>query len=479
MNTPPVAMFHRGVSPAYFPFQEEGIVFALERGAALIADAMGLGKTAQAIGVINADPSIRNVIVVCPASVRIPWRRELEKWLDRPFSIGVVGVDRQSPQESGITVINYDRLCRFTSELSARIYDLAILDECHYIKSPDSKRTRAALSIKARRRIALSGTPLLNRPIELYPALSWLDPQSWPVNGYFLFGQRYCGAKHNGFGWDLSGASNLQELSTHLRSTVMIRRTKAEVLPQLPPKIRTVIELYPTVGMKRLLKHEMDLYEARYMKVNHSSINRDDLARLRHQTALSKVPLETEYVTEVLDGGVEKLVLFAHHRDVIAELEEALSKFKPVTLIGGTSPQDRQRAIDAFQTNPGVRLFIGNIQAAGTGITLTASSRCIFAELSWVPAELGQCEDRLHRIGTSDSVTVQHLVLEGSLDAMMVHVLLKKQKILDAVLEEDTSHKMGPATLWRRPAPLSIREEIPSAGESKSRFYHPVLFCPC
>jgi SWI/SNF-related matrix-associated actin-dependent regulator 1 of chromatin subfamily A len=115
----------------------------------------------------------------------------------------------------------------------------------------------------------------------------------------------------------------------------MIRRTKAEVLPQLPPKIRTVIELHPTAGMKRLINSEMDLYEARYLKVNHSSINWDDLGRVRHQTALSKVPLVIEYVTEVLDGGVEKLVLFAHHRDVIAQLFKGLSRFKPVILTGG------------------------------------------------------------------------------------------------------------------------------------------------
>ena len=113
---------------------------------------------------------------------------------------------------------------------------------------------------------------------------------------------------------------------------------------------------------------------------------------------------------------MEKLVVFAHHRDVIMGLVTSLSRFRPVTLTGETSPTDRQKAIDAFQTDPGIRLFIGNIVAAGTGITLTAASHCIFAELSWVPAELSQCEDRLHRIGTQDSVSVQHLVLKGSLD---------------------------------------------------------------
>jgi SWI/SNF-related matrix-associated actin-dependent regulator 1 of chromatin subfamily A len=216
----------------------------------------------------------------------------------------------------------------------------------------------------------------------------------------------------------------------------MIRRTKAEVLPQLPPKIRTVIELQPVGGMQRILRQEMDLYRARYLRVDSGAINWDDLSRVRHQTALAKVPLVVDYITEVLEGGVEKLVIFAHHRDVIMGLATSLSRFRPVTLTGETSPTDRQNAIDAFRTDPGVRLFIGNIVAAGTGITLTAASHCIFAELSWVPAELSQCEDRLRRIGTQDSVSVQHLVLDGSLDAMMVKVLLKKQRILDAVLDD-------------------------------------------
>lgn len=423
-----------------FPFQEDGIRFALEHEGTLIADEMGLGKSVQAIGVINEDPTVCRIIIVCPASMRIPWRRELERWLNRPLSIAVVGVDVgfiQTLFSKDVLIINWDRLSRFTRELSASTYDLCVLDECHYTKSLEAQRTRAALGIKARRRLALSGTPILNRPIEIYPVLSWLQPQDWPSEGYFDFAQRYCGAYHNGFGWDFSGASNLPELSGRLHSSVMIRRTKAQVLPQLPEKIHTVVELYPTGNlMKRIIKQELDAYEVRFLKVNHDSINWDDLARVRHQTALVKVPLIVQYVTEVLEGGVQKVVVFAHHRDVIAQLVEGLTDYRPVMLVGGMGPQDRQDSIDAFQDDSAVRVFIGNIQASGNGITLApASSRCIFAELYWVPAEMTQCEDRLHRIGTRDSVHVQHLVLERSLDAMMVKVLIKKQKVLDAVLD--------------------------------------------
>ena len=422
-----------------FPFQEEGIRFALEHEGTLIADEMGLGKGVQAIGVINEDPTLRKIIIVCPASLRIPWRRELERWLNRPLSIAVVGVDVgfiQTLFGKDVLIINWDRLSRFTKELSASTYDFCVLDECHYAKSLEARRTKAALAIKARRRIALSGTPLLNRPIEIYPVLSWLSPSEWPESDWFAFATRYCGARHNQFGWDVSGASNLPELSQRLRSTVMIRRTKAQVLPQLPPKLRTVVELYPDAEMKRLLKWELKVFETRFLRIDHDSIDWDDLAVVRHETALAKVPLVVEYAAELLDGGVRKIVIFAHHRDVIARLVEGLSRFNPVILVGGMIPQARQNSIDAFQGDPSVRIFIGNIQAAGTGITLApASSVCLFAELSWTPAEMTQCEDRLHRIGTKDSVHVQHLVLEGSLDAMMVKVLIKKQKVLDAVLD--------------------------------------------
>ena len=170
----------------------------------------------------------------------------------------------------------------------------------------------------------MSGTPILNRPIEIYPVLSWLSPREWPADQWFQFAQRYCGARHNGFGWDLSGASNLPELSHRLRSTVMIRRTKTEVLPELPPKLRTVVELYPDAEMKRILKRELKAFETRFLRVDHDSIDWDDLAVVRHETALAKVPLVIEYAAELLDGGVRKIVIFAHHRDVIARLADGL-----------------------------------------------------------------------------------------------------------------------------------------------------------
>jgi SWI/SNF-related matrix-associated actin-dependent regulator 1 of chromatin subfamily A len=454
---------------SYFPFQLEGIHFALEHPGTLLADEQGIGKTIQAIGVINADVAIKRALIICPASMRIPWCRELTKWLVRPMLLYPIGVNWEEPNAinpvaalSAIFIINYDRLS-FAAEILKKIprWDLIILDESHYCKNLAAKRTQAALSFKALRRLALSGTPLQNRPVELFGVLSWLDPASWPSKSYFEYGQYYCGARYNGFGWDLSGASNLRELNDRLRSTVMIRRTKAQVLPELPPKLRSVVELEPDSNIQQMVEAELWAFE-RWMEERSKEggsetrsgngngqysaavkglrrfqgTAHDNLAVARHETALAKVPLVAAFVTELLRGGTGKIVLFAHHRDVVAALAESLVEFHPVTLTGGTSPKDRDKAINLFQTVPAVRIFVGNLVAAGVGITLApASSHCIFAELSWIPAEITQAEDRLHRIGAQDSVLVQHLVLSGSLDAVMVRRILKKQEILDAVLE--------------------------------------------
>jgi SWI/SNF-related matrix-associated actin-dependent regulator 1 of chromatin subfamily A len=301
----------------YFPFQLEGIKFALDHPGTLLADEMGVGKTIQAIGLINADSTLQKVIIVCPASMRLVWKCELSKWLVRPLSIGVIGVDPVEPErlftQNDILIINYDRLHRATKTLRSIGYDLAILDECHFAKSPQAKRTKAATAITARRKLALSGTPILNRPIELLPVLSWLDPQQWPRSAWHQYALQYCGAFWNGFAWDQSGATNLRSLAARLRATVMIRRTKAEVLPELPPKLRTVIELSPTTEMRALVERELDVFkkvvgiqhedlfgvEARNLIADFEAVDWENLSIVRHQTALAKVPLVVEFVTEL------------------------------------------------------------------------------------------------------------------------------------------------------------------------------------
>jgi SNF2 family DNA or RNA helicase len=309
-----------------YPFQAEGVQFILSRPGTLLADEMGLGKSAQTIGVLNADPSSRRVLIVCPASMRIPWRRELEKWLERPMTVGVIGVDRESIStlcEREIVIINYDRLHSIAGWLTDTVFDLAVLDECHLCKNPSSRRSKIATSIIAARRLALSGTPLQNRPVELRPILSWLSPAAWAKKEWHAFGQRYCGAFWDGFAWNENGATNLTELSQRLRATVMLRRLKANVLEELPPKTRQIIELSVSAQLSSLVESEWkEFTQGVALHVDYSAIDWDDLARLRHAVALAKAPLAISFITEVLASREGKLVVFAHHRDVVQMLKE-------------------------------------------------------------------------------------------------------------------------------------------------------------
>jgi len=263
----------------------------------------------------------------------------------------------------------------------------------------------------------------------------------------------------------MTGSSNLPELQDKLRGSVMVRRLKRDVLTELPAKRRAVIEL-PANGAHAAVEAEQRAYEAHEetlealrvaVELAKASDNPDDYAaavaalrqavsvafgemsRTRHATALAKVPYVVEHLRDSLEGG--KVVCFAHHKDVVAAI---MAEFPDVAVkvTGDDSMEARQAAVDRFQTDPACLLFVGNIQAAGVGLTLTASAHVVFAELDWVPGNVTQAEDRTHRIGQHSAVLVQHLVLEGSLDARMAHILVEKQRIIDAAL--DTLHEPAP-----------------------------------
>ena len=436
---------------AYLPYQRAAIAFGLERPNVLLADEMGLGKTVEALGVINADAHAKRVLIVCPASLKLNWARECERWLVNRGPVGVAG--KRFPDGAQVVIVNYDILSKWKSEL-ARPWDVLVADECHYVKNKDAQRSKNLYALEARRKLFLTGTPILNRPVELWTIVHALAPEEF--GHFWTFAKRYCKPKRNRFGWEFTGAANLEELHERLRSTIMVRRTKAKVLAELPPKRRQVIELASeqvasliAVEAEAWQEHRRRLAELRTVSGTDTEPSEGrlaalragvnaafgELAKLRQKTALAKVPLVVEHVKSVIDDS-GKLVLFAHHRAVIAELTEALGD-EAVCLTGEHSAGARQAAVDRFQTDPTCRVFIGSITAAGFGLTLTAAAHVVFAELDWVPAHLTQAEDRTHRIGQEDSVLVQHLVLENSLDARMVGTLIKKQRVIDQVVDGD------------------------------------------
>lgn len=429
----------------YLPFQKAGIAYARGKRGVLIADEMGLGKTIQAIGIINDDETIQTALIVCQASLKSNWRRELSKWLVRDVQWDI---------------INYEQLHKLPTE---KYWDILILDEAHYIKDDKSKRAKAVLNVskRCRRRAALTGTPIQNRPLELFPILRVVAPEVWDPAGYvkgkkleagdgagfFRFAKRYCNAHQKVIGYDhkkrqpkyawvFDGASNLEELQDRLRETCMVRRLKAEVLHELPAKIRQIIRVD---GNEKLIEQERIRWEQLGMTPEQALAAPDDvafgdIARIRHELALFKVSAVIDFVDSILEQQ-DKLIIFAHHKDVAEALTEGLLGYNPVCMTGDTPPEDRQGIVEAFQEDQTVGIFIGTIGVAGVGHTLTAASTVCFVEESWRPSDVSQAEDRAHRIGQKDSVQVLHFVNDGSLDAMMVEYVIRKQQIADVALD--------------------------------------------
>jgi len=473
----------------YLPYQRAGVAYALGRVNTLIADEMGLGKTVEALAVANADPKVRRILVVCPASLKLNWARECERWLVREFAIGVAG--KEYPKEAEVVIINYDLLGKWARQVR-RKWDLLIVDECHYVKNREAQRSKRVYALNATRRLFLTGTPILNRPAELFPIVSHLAPEAFPK--FWDYAQRFCAPFQTNFGWDTSGASNLGELHELLRGTIMIRRTKADVLKHLPPKRRQVIEV-GSEAVTKLIEREReawDKHKARLGELRASArvipgkgaakaevedpaaraaLRREaaeafgELSKLRHATALAKVPLVLEHLRSVLEE-TPKVVVFAHHRDVVAALAETFGELA-VTLTGEHSVEQRQAAVDRFQTDPTCTLFIGSITAAGFGLTLTASSHVVFAELDWVPAHMTQAEDRTHRIGQKDSVLVQHIVLEKSLDASMVRTLLRKQAVIDEAVDGASHTDVPRDNLFEGPFAEALLAEAAAAAHER------------
>jgi SWI/SNF-related matrix-associated actin-dependent regulator 1 of chromatin subfamily A len=424
---------------AYYEYQKAGVQFLDTHASCLLADDPGLGKTIQVCGLLNSRPEIRSVLVVCPASVKYVWARELARWLtDKSRTVGIAGAALDISAE--IVVCNYDLLRKFDALLKSRRYDLLVLDEAHYIKTPRAQRTKACklLGALAVRKVLLTGTPIMNRPAELWSLLNFLDARAW--GPFFPFALRYCDAKKGPFGWDFDGASNLVELNSRLRTSgLMLRRCKADVLPQLPRVTRQTVPL--PVDMTPVLE-ELTERLAELMgfdpdnppfEIDPVRIPFELVAAIRREVGMAKVKAALAFIADETQD-VDKTVVYAHHHDVLGALHEALA---PSVLVTGQTPaKARARAVDSFQESGGPKYFIASIQAMGVGITLTAASRVIFVEQSWTPSELEQCECRLHRIGQANAVLSQYLVVRDSIDERILSAVVGKMRVIEAVLKE-------------------------------------------
>ena len=449
-----------------YPFQRDSLRSMQKfRGRALLADEMGLGKTVQALAFLRWNPRLRPAVIVVPASLKLNWERECKKWIPNDFVHVISGGFKKEKNgilegfsdrdRADIYIINYEILGKvekyftengqqrrrvvedsWTHFLGKRQPRVLICDEVHKIKNYKTSQAFCVGHLARRYKIpsviGLSGTPFLNRPIELYNILLLLLGKKCP--SWKSYTQRYCDASYNGFGWDYSGAKNIDELRTFLEKRVMVRRLKKDVLPDLPDKMESLVPvkldnkddyedanedfLYWLESNEGLAAREKAMQAEMLVKIN-------VLRKLCYQGKMESV---IAWIENFLESSEEKLVVFGIHKDPI---KKVVRKFKDVcvSLTGETSLEERQEAVDRFQTDPKIRLFVGNIQAAGVGITLTASSSVAFFEIPWTPSEIVQASDRVHRIGQESKVNIYYLVSRNTIETTMLDTIHNKGKV--------------------------------------------------
>ncbi|XP_074885026.1 DNA annealing helicase and endonuclease ZRANB3 isoform X3 [Buteo buteo] len=436
------------------PFQEKGIIFALQRsGRCMIADEMGLGKTIQAIAVSYYYKNEWPLLIVVPSSLRYPWVDEMEKWIPElsPDDISIIQnkTDTGRISTSKVTILGYGLLTSDAQTLVDTLYrqnfKVVVIDESHYMKSRNATRSKILLPVvqKALRAILLTGTPALGRPEELFMQIEALFPRRFGT--WSEYAKKYCNARVRFFGkrtqWDCRGASNLEELH-QLLSEIMIRRLKNDVLTQLPPKVRQRIPFDLPQAAAKNLNTTFAEWEKLMRNLNsdatesHFSEVMNLITRMYKETAIAKAGAVKDYIKMMLQNDKLKFLVFAHHLSMIQACTEAVieNKVRYIRIDGSVPSAERIHLVNQFQKDPDTRVAILSIQAAGQGLTFTAATHVVFAELYWDPGHIKQAEDRAHRIGQCSSVNIHFLIAKGTMDTLMWAMLNRKAKVTGSTL---------------------------------------------
>lgn len=420
-----------------YPFQKVGVEW-LEKtnGRALLADEMGLGKTIQVLAYLYNHPEIRPVIVVCPNSVKINWKREIKKWCQENAFI-IFGKSGYIPPNFPFYIINYDILADRLEQLKKLNAKMVILDESHYIKNYKAKRSKASIELckNIPHIVCLTGTPVLNRPKELWTTLQILKPAEKDLRDFWTFMKKYANARQiwvdGKLIWDFDGASNLDELNIKLRQTIMIRRLKKDVLKELPPKRRYMVPLeIDNVEEYQEAEKNFLLW---YYRTHNKKLEEAELLvrveKLRQLAVKGKLRMVVSCIENTLEN-YDKVVVFAHHKDIIHHLS---TTFNCPKIIGGMDSITKQTIIDNFKKEG--NLLLASIMACGEGVNLECANVALMVELTWTPSRLKQAEDRLHRIGQKYDVDIYYLLAENTIEEYMWLILQEKQKIIDEVVD--------------------------------------------
>lgn len=433
-----------------FGFQKEGASWLASRKTALLADEMGLGKSAQAITACD-EVHARRVLVICPAVARRNWLREFETWsiVPRRFSLCLKSIDNPLPTHS--VICSFEYATKHADRLKSG-FDALIIDEAHYLKSIEAKRTAVVFGkngiVHTVKRVwLLTGTPAPNHAGELWLILFLFGATKLK---YDEFTEKYCTFIDSVYGRQVTGTRHdTHEEFAIILQGIMLRRRKVDVMKGLPPicfssfvvdagHVDMERELLLRIDKERdtveMLMSASDLSDGDKMKALEALA--PSISTLRRYVGLQKVEPCAELVAEELASkAYEKIIIFACHRDVVLDLEKRLSQFSPVVVMGGVDEKKRQVAIDRFQNDPSCQVFIGNILAAGTNITLTAAHQVLFIEQDWVPGNNAQAAMRAHRIGQKLPVSVRFVGLEGSFDDRISQILKRKTNELSKIFD--------------------------------------------
>jgi SWI/SNF-related matrix-associated actin-dependent regulator 1 of chromatin subfamily A len=423
------------------PHQKEAIQKLVENKKFILADDMGLGKTTTTI-IAALEANAKKVLIICPATLKINWKREIENYSDKSIYIAE---GKNFSTESDYVIINYDIIKNFhdpkkkeESQILLANFDLVIIDEAHYIKNGQAQRTKLINDfVKNIDRLwLLTGTPMTSRPMDYFNLLSLVDS---PVSkNWMAYAVRYCSGYQFNVGgrkiWNITGASNLDELRERTSSTIL-RRLKENVL-DLPDKIITPVYLrLKSKEYEEVMGEYYDWYDKNPDESKSLTVQFSKLTKIRQIIANEKVTQTIELIENIIEQD-KKVIVFCNFTESLNRIAEHFGK-AAVKLDGSMSKAGRQHSVDEFQENPKVKIFVGNIKAAGVGITLTAAEAVIMNDLSFLPSDHAQSEDRAYRYGQKNNVLVYYPIFENTIEGIIYDILNKKKQVIATVMGDN------------------------------------------
>jgi SWI/SNF-related matrix-associated actin-dependent regulator 1 of chromatin subfamily A len=421
--------------------QKEAVQKLVENKKFILADDMGLGKTTSTI-IAALEAGAKKVLIICPATLKINWKREIENYTDRSVYIAE---GKNFSTEHDFVIINYDIIKNFhdpkkkdESQILTSNFDLVIIDEAHYIKNAQAQRTKLINDLvkKVDRLWLLTGTPMTSRPIDYYNLLSLID--SPVAKNWMAYVIRYCQGYQFKVGprkvWNVMGASNLEELRDRT-SGLTLRRLKEDVL-DLPDKIITPVYLrLKSKEYEDVMGEYYNWYEKNPEESKSLTVQFTKLTKVRQIIADEKITQTIELAENIIEQG-KKVIIFCNFTDSLNKICEHFGK-AAVKVDGSMSKPERQNSVDGFQENEKIKVFVGNIKAAGVGLTLTAAEAVIMNDLSFLPSDHSQAEDRAYRYGQKNNVLVYYPIFENTIEGVIYDILANKKQVISTVLGDN------------------------------------------